>query len=52
MSKEEGRELEVMCHQLSIERLELLLLQMFECIMLRLSEPPEQDEDTLPENLK
>jgi hypothetical protein len=39
-----------MCQVMSVERLELLLLQLFECIMLRLSEPRDQDDDTLSEN--
>ncbi|KAK7478894.1 hypothetical protein BaRGS_00029875, partial [Batillaria attramentaria] len=52
LSVDQGMELEKMCMELSIERLELLLLQLFECIMLRLSEPPDQDDGTQPETFK
>ena len=41
-----------MCQHMSVERLELLLLQLFECIMLHLSEPRSRDDDTHPENFR
>ena len=52
LTPEQGKELETMCQHMSIERLELLLLQLFECIMLRLSEPRGQDDDTRPETFR
>ncbi|XP_076466869.1 E3 ubiquitin-protein ligase rnf213-alpha-like [Babylonia areolata] len=52
MSVEQGMEVERMCQQMSVERLELLLLQLFECIMLHLTEPHTQDDDVRPENFK
>ncbi|XP_076467024.1 E3 ubiquitin-protein ligase RNF213-like [Babylonia areolata] len=52
LSEEQGMEVEGMCQHMSVERLELLLLQLFECIMLHLSEPHTQDDDVRPENFK
>ena len=52
LTPEQGKELEAMCQHMSVERLELLLLQLFECIMLRLSEPRDQDDDTRSETYK
>lgn len=52
LTPEQGKELEAMCQRMSIERLELLLLQLFECIMLHLSEPRNQDDDVRPENYR
>ncbi|KAK7107714.1 hypothetical protein V1264_015588 [Littorina saxatilis] len=52
LTPEQGKELEATCQRMSIERLELLLLQLFECIMLRLSEPRDQDDDTQPAKFK
>lgn len=51
---EEGQEAELvaMCQRMSAERLELLLLQMYECITLRLSQPRDQDDDTKAANCK
>jgi hypothetical protein len=48
LTQEKGREVEGICQSMSVERLELLLLQLFECIMLRLTEPRDQDDDTQP----
>ncbi|KAL8623378.1 hypothetical protein ACOMHN_065912 [Nucella lapillus] len=52
LTEEQEVGVEVMCQLISVDRLELLLLQLFECIVLRLSEPREQDDDTRPENFK
>ena len=52
LTLEQQTELEDMCLRTSVERLELLLLQLFEYIMLRLSEPRQQDDDTRAENYK
>ena len=52
LTAEQRKELETMCQHMSVERLELLLLQLFECIMLHLSEPRNQDDDARPENYK
>ncbi|KAK7494871.1 hypothetical protein BaRGS_00013998, partial [Batillaria attramentaria] len=52
LSDDQEKELEKTCQRMSIERLELLLLQLFECIMLRLSEPRDQDDDTQPDNFR
>ncbi|XP_070190023.1 E3 ubiquitin-protein ligase rnf213-alpha-like [Littorina saxatilis] len=52
LTVEQGKELEAACQRMSIERLELLLLQLFECIMLRLSEPHDGGDDARPENFK
>ena len=52
LTPEQGQELEAMFQHMSVERLELLLLQLFECIMLHLSEPRSQDDDTHPENFR
>ncbi|XP_070188878.1 E3 ubiquitin-protein ligase rnf213-alpha-like [Littorina saxatilis] len=52
LTAEQGDELKAACQRMSIDRLELLLLQLFECIMLRLSEPRDQDDDTRPANFK
>ena len=46
LEKGQEVELETMCKRMSAERLELLLLQIFECIMLRLLQPRDQDDDT------
>ncbi|KAL8581509.1 hypothetical protein ACOMHN_042902 [Nucella lapillus] len=50
MTPEQGLEVERMCQSMSVERLELLLVQLFECIMLHLSEAQTQEDDTSPKN--
>lgn len=46
LDKTQELELKAMCKKMSSDRLELLLLNMFECIILRLCQPRELDDDT------
>ncbi|PVD28712.1 hypothetical protein C0Q70_11306 [Pomacea canaliculata] len=50
LTEDQKKEVKDMCQAMSVERLELLLLHLFECIMLRLSEPVDQEDDVNPEN--
>nr|KAG5700590.1 hypothetical protein BaRGS_015386 [Batillaria attramentaria] len=50
MTEAQEKELKAMCDAMSVDRLELLLVHLFECIMLRLSQPPDDDFYVEPED--
>ncbi|KAK7459431.1 hypothetical protein BaRGS_00038999, partial [Batillaria attramentaria] len=43
LTADQKKGLKAMCDMMSADRLELLLLHLFECIMLRLSQPPDEE---------
>lgn len=50
LTEGQKKEVKAMCQPMPVERLELLLLHLFECIMLHLSEPVDQEDGINPEN--